>query len=425
MAGLPPGTVGDAVGVLIYTFICLLTDLVLIWLLWVHHERFGYVALIAYFVQICVISSIVQQIYTYIHYEDILWAQLAYIKASYPNAELIFKGANYGLLLVLSNIRYFCYIVESTYLFTYTLHVTMSIYGVWANHRRAERRYVILSKIVPLFLAGLTIGLEYTPAVQSSWTAYMFVANVQAVGACSFSIVLIVMILWKYLDMKNLWNNVKTGPVIDGSSVSWKAWIFRGGRSKNSNSTPEQTPRARDRLPKVLLDNNWLVWRLSIAIIFVTGFILATVLVPPPAEMARKLNDDAPDLSPATARSSITGYIAGVTPGIAIPIVFGLTPPFRQTLYKTFMPKRWQRRNQGHGKQKKPAHVVAGVPIAPIPEPLQSYGPWASGMENMYEMSAGANQQETPGMSGVKSPEMRPGSSHSTASFDPLLMSED
>jgi uncharacterized membrane protein len=50
---------------LIYAFICLVTDLVLIWLLWVHQERTGYVALIAYFVAICVLSSIMQQIYHY------------------------------------------------------------------------------------------------------------------------------------------------------------------------------------------------------------------------------------------------------------------------------------------------------------------------------------------------------------------------
>jgi hypothetical protein len=41
MSGLPSGTLGDAVGVLIYTFICLLGDLALIWLLWVHRERAG------------------------------------------------------------------------------------------------------------------------------------------------------------------------------------------------------------------------------------------------------------------------------------------------------------------------------------------------------------------------------------------------
>lgn len=41
MSGLPSGTLGDAAGVLLYTFLCLLSDLALIWVLWVHHERVG------------------------------------------------------------------------------------------------------------------------------------------------------------------------------------------------------------------------------------------------------------------------------------------------------------------------------------------------------------------------------------------------
>ncbi|KAH9992259.1 hypothetical protein F4779DRAFT_609324, partial [Xylariaceae sp. FL0662B] len=34
----------------------------------------------------------------------------------------------------------------------------------------------------------------------------------------------------------------------------------------------------------------------------------------------------------------------GVTPGLAIWIVFGLTKAFRQTMYERLLPKRWQRK---------------------------------------------------------------------------------
>ncbi|KAI1203214.1 hypothetical protein F5X97DRAFT_330527 [Nemania serpens] len=354
MSGLPPGTVGDAVGVLIYTFICLLTDLVLIWLLWVHREHFGYVALIACFVALSVISSIIQQIYQYTLYDDVMWTRYNYIKANYPNAEVIFKNGNSGLSLVLSNLRFYCYIIECTYLFTYTLHVALSIYGVWALHRHAERIYVMLSKILPPILTAITIGLEYTPAVQSSWTVYMIVANIQAVASCTFSIVLITMILWKYVDSKRLWNNITTRPRFDGSSVSWKIWMVNRWSSRNSSSTPEQEQALRkwDHVPKSLLDNNWLVMRLSIAIVFITGFILATLLVhlPTPSQMAHEIIANGPDLSPAQARASIVGYIYGVLPGLAIPIVFGLTKPFRRTLSKTFALRCWRTKRQRRPK---------------------------------------------------------------------------
>lgn len=34
-----------------------------------------------------------------------MWARLNYIKANYPNAEVIFKNGNSGFMLGLSNIR--------------------------------------------------------------------------------------------------------------------------------------------------------------------------------------------------------------------------------------------------------------------------------------------------------------------------------
>ena len=39
MSQLPPGTLGDAIGVLIYTFVCLIANALLIWLHWVTHQK--------------------------------------------------------------------------------------------------------------------------------------------------------------------------------------------------------------------------------------------------------------------------------------------------------------------------------------------------------------------------------------------------
>jgi hypothetical protein len=89
MSQLPAGTIGDAVGVLIFTFICLFTNILLISLLFISHDRLGCklslilqlfiqwtyqecanpvfqdVALISHFALVCTISSIIQQIYNY------------------------------------------------------------------------------------------------------------------------------------------------------------------------------------------------------------------------------------------------------------------------------------------------------------------------------------------------------------------------
>lgn len=177
------------------------------------------------------------------------------------------------------------------------------------------------------------------------------------------------------------------------------------------------------------------------------GFILATVLVhlPTPAQMAREIQTDAPDLSVAAARSSIIGYIYGVTPGLALLVVFGLTRPFRQTIYRKFVPRRWQKTSQGHGEQAgQPPHAGAqGAARAALTPDLWTTGgklgtsrpstprkDWVQPInvgratvsdEDLYELSVGAGGQEGPGKAVVPAPETRPGSSDSTASLNPLL----
>ncbi|KAI1079766.1 hypothetical protein F5B20DRAFT_580921 [Whalleya microplaca] len=337
MSQLPAGTLGDAVGVLIYTFICLFSSILLIWLQWVSRERLCYVALIAYFSLLCTISSIVQQIYNYVLWDDLMWAQLYYIKANFQNADVVFNNGNFGFMLVMANIRLFCYIMESSYLLGYTIQITFAVYGYWPARRRAERTFLLASKIVPLLLAGITIGLLQTRPVQSSFLVYMIVANAQSVFSCGISIVLIFVILWKYIDTKRFWRHV-------GTARKFKGWRFSFG-SKDDTDTDSNVYR-ENRASTVVFDNNWLVFRLSIAIILISLFILASVAthLPQRDDVARDAQADSPDLGPGRARSNITGYMPGVTPGLAIWIVFGLTKAFRQTMYERLLPKKWQRK---------------------------------------------------------------------------------
>lgn len=121
------------------------------------------------------------------------------------------------------------------------------------------------------------------------------------------------------------------------------------------------------------------------------GFILATVLVhlPTPNQMAELIKADAPDLSVAHAKSSIIGYIYGVTPGLAIPIVFGLSRPFRQTMRERLIPKAWKnvgknRKDQGHARVDA---VQVGTPVVP---PLQALGIEISGPDATKTMHLGS-----------------------------------
>ncbi|KAI8627643.1 hypothetical protein F5Y19DRAFT_486584 [Xylariaceae sp. FL1651] len=335
MSQLPAGTLGDAVGVLIYTFTCLFLNVIIIWLYWINQDRLGYIALIAYFALLCTVSSIVQQIYNYTYWNDLLWAQLYYIKANYKNADVAFNNGVFGFQRVLAIIRLYCYTVESSFFLSYTIHVTLTIHGCWTGNRRAEQSFAVYSKLIPIVLAAITIGLLQTPPVQSSFLVYMVVANVQAVTSCAVSILLMVHILWEYIKMKRSWRSL-------GSSVSGRSWrsIFKGRSTPSTESSVSQTNVARP----VMFDNNLLIFRLSIGILLITVFILAQIIthLPQRDDIARDSQADAPDLSAGRARSNIIGYIYGVTPGLAIFIVFGLTRESRQIMYEKLIPKPWR-----------------------------------------------------------------------------------
>lgn len=83
----------------------------------------------------------------------------------------------------------------------------------------------------------------------------------------------------------------------------------------------------------------------------VRAFIVANIVthLPQADDVARDAKADAPDLGPGRARSNIIGYIFGVTPGLAIWIVFGLTRDFRQIMYETFIPRNWRLRGPTMG----------------------------------------------------------------------------
>ncbi|KAI0466759.1 hypothetical protein F4859DRAFT_496605 [Xylaria cf. heliscus] len=345
MSQLPEGTLGDAVGVLIFTFICLITNILLLWLFWISNERFSYIALVGYFALLCTTSSIIQQIYNYTLWDDLAWAQLHYIKANYKNADVIFNNGNFGFMRVLAIIRLFCYIVESSYLLAYCVRVTMTMYNFWATRRDGERISAVIGRVVPVVLAAITIGLLQTPAVQSSFAAYMVIANVQSVTSCAVSIVLLSIVIRQYVMSKLAWRRVQA----TGESGSF--WSRLRNSSSSSGSSKDQSTITPAITPVYtsqgsVFDDNWVVVRLSIAVVLISAFIVANIVthLPQADDVARDAKADAPDLGPERARSNIIGYIFGVTPGLAIWIVFGLTRDFRHIMYETFIPRNWRRR---------------------------------------------------------------------------------
>ncbi|KAI1812545.1 hypothetical protein GGS20DRAFT_557437 [Poronia punctata] len=342
MSQLPEGTLGDAIGVLIFTFACLFANILLLWLYWISHERLSYVALVGYFALLCTASSIIQQIYNYSLWTDLLWAQLHYIKANFKNADVIFNNGNFGFMRVLAVIRLFCYIVESSYLLAYCIQVTLTIFQLGLVKRNTKRVFAVAGRILPVVLAAITIGLLQTPQVQSSFAAYMVVANAQSVTSCTISIVLLTLVIRQYIISKLRWKRLQAS---DESHESTSLWSRI--RSNSSTKTPsDSTITPAYAAQGTVFDDNWVVVRLSIAVLLISAFILANIVthLPQRDDVERDAQADKPDLGPERARSNIVGYTFGVTPGLALWIVFGLTRTFRKIMYDTFVPRKWRRR---------------------------------------------------------------------------------
>ncbi|KAI1116686.1 hypothetical protein F5Y14DRAFT_52353 [Nemania sp. NC0429] len=366
MVQLPAGTVGDAVGVLIFTFICLFANTLLVWLYYSINEPWHYVALIGYFSLLCTTSSIIQQTYNYVLWTDLLWAQLSYIKAHYENADVAFNNGNFGFMRVLAIIRLFCYIVESSYLLSYCTHVYLTMRGFWQTRRKGEKISAVVGRVAPIIGAIITIGLLQTKAVQGSFTAYLIVANVQSILSCSVSIVLLFLITIKFIQSRLAWKRLASSRS-SGSNGFWPR--LRGKHEADGRPALRPTYAARG----VIFDDNWLVIRLSIAVVLVTGFIIANIVthLPQRDDVMRDAQATEPDLSVGRARSNIVGYIFGVTPGLAIFIVFGLGGAFRRVMRERLVPKRW-RQTPSHNKTAptRDPMLEGGIPLESVPPPM-------------------------------------------------------
>ena len=135
-------------------------------------------------------------------------------------------------------------------------------------------------------------------------------------GSLSLTVLLLAFILFKYIHTRR-------------KLLSW-----------NPYARPAQTtgqPSIYDR---------WLLIRFAIAVLVLSAYEVVTVLFQ--ASSAASTKDIAaigtePDLSASRAMGENLIYVPGVSSGYLVFIVFGTTRPFRQTMYQTFVPKRFQK----------------------------------------------------------------------------------
>ncbi|KUI61950.1 hypothetical protein VP1G_09094 [Cytospora mali] len=210
-----------------------------------------------------------------------------------------------------------------------------------------------------LWTAGETLSrLCHLETVQSSEPLFYFFADVLYFVFIGAGAILLLMIVLKYVRTRrelNAWTWVfATGYTRGGSSAS-RAYRLDGERTSSSDSTVQQ--QEQQFQPKGIYDS-WLLLRLCIAFACLCIFEFNTVIVQITghADMVADASRSTPDLSPERARRDFALLMPGAIASVLAFVTFGTTQQFRQTMYRTFVPKQWQQKEEEH---------VAGFTRAP------------------------------------------------------------
>ncbi|KAH9887770.1 hypothetical protein F4778DRAFT_418487 [Xylariomycetidae sp. FL2044] len=319
-----------AAGVLTFAFISEICGILLVWLVWAHRERTSYVACIAYFTLLSTTMSIIQQFHVYIDWNDVITTQFHHTLDDIGDPELVIANSSTGLDLVLFYIQYCCYNIEATFVLFWAFSLTQSVYGWSAKpHLRRTFKYInVAGKVVSVVLPVVMISLLQVESVRHTFIGFLLVADILLIvslaGGCGF----LLAILWKYLQSRR----------------QFKTWSVGYGNGSVSHTDSAQRTKPAHPKSKGIYDN-WLLVRFTIAFIMLSIFELTNVLFQLAGQrnMSRDSLSTTPDTSVERAKLTCQLFMPGLLPSFLAFFVFGTTKPFLHHMYRTFVPKRFQK----------------------------------------------------------------------------------
>ncbi|CAJ2509224.1 Uu.00g142500.m01.CDS01 [Anthostomella pinea] len=336
---LPHGAEGAAALTVIFAAVSWICSAFMIWLTWTHNERISYVACVAYFTLLSTTASFIQQIHVIAFYRDDMIKEFER-KTAHPNADNInIANGSVGLDLALFYVQFFCYNVESMFIMFWASELAQSIYGL--TEKAATRR--ILCKVnaggkvvAVIFPLAIVLALQ-APSVQSHLHRFVVLAAVPLFFSLGLGSLLLLAILVRYIHSRRKLRRFSSS---DGYSTDPESSQGAGRRARGVRSSWS----TRSSSTKGIYDR-WLLTRFTIGFVLLTVFQIATVLFQDFSKRnaAEDVSSGTVDLSVARARDTLYLFIPGNTPGIAIFVVFGTTSAFRRHIYRTFIPRRWQR----------------------------------------------------------------------------------
>ncbi|KAK4246537.1 hypothetical protein C7999DRAFT_15333 [Corynascus novoguineensis] len=339
-AQVPPDVLGSAIGVLVYSLICLFSGFFFLWMVWVHDERKSYVAMLGFFVTLHTLASVMQQIHTIARWRDIKIEQHQNTVANAGDPELNITGASTGLDLVLFYIQYYSYNVESLLVFFWAVELANSIFQLRFTKMYRFHASSVAKATAALVPAAQMVLLRFS-AVHKSTVGYMALADAIMIGCFAAGSLVLLAILCRYLH----------------SRLTLASWSVGYGRQQPSGQGGTNGTRYGRPMPRRTIYDRWLVLRFSVAFCALSLFQIVVVNF---QLRAAGTNDRAsvppePDLSAGRARGDFTLFAPAPTAVLFVILVFGTTRTFREYMWNLFVPRALRDRFEERARARKRA----------------------------------------------------------------------
>ncbi|KAK1783133.1 hypothetical protein QBC45DRAFT_400866 [Copromyces sp. CBS 386.78] len=352
---LPSEAIGPAAGVLVYSFFCLSLSLLLLWLVWVHHERKSYVAMLSFSMSLGTLASIAQQINTIANWNDVKTSQYENVVANVGRPELNITGASTGLDLVLFYIQYYSYNVDAMLVVFWSVELANSIHQL-PSSKLSRLRGSLWAKASAIFLPVVQMNLLRLDVVQNSVFGYMVLADFIMIVSFGIGSLLLLAILIKYIH----------------SRAALMSWDVRYGQNSTQNTNPYSGDGSMPSGPWPAITrrniyDSWLAVRFTVAFVALGLFELVVIFFQLRAANTNTKENipPEPDLSASRAQGDFALFVPGVSASLLVFIVFGTTRNFRDYLWTKFAPKPLQDMVANRKARRRQKSITEGNTMAP------------------------------------------------------------
>ncbi|KLU86129.1 hypothetical protein MAPG_05148 [Magnaporthiopsis poae ATCC 64411] len=323
---------GTAVGVLIFSFVCLFSGLLMIVLVWVQHERTSYIACLSFLTTICTLASIIQQFHSIIDWRDIMLAKFERILADPQDPELIISGAAEGFDLILFYIQFYSYNAMAMMTLFWAFELAASVFK-WRDPR--GKRTSLYYKATAFTLPAIIMGILRLRAVLLSRTLYSLLANIIIAVSLSTVVVVLLVILSKYIRTRMAF-------------LSWHVG-YGGISSPMPEADNPDHALCAAIVPRQSIHDSWLMVRFTIASLVLAIFEVWNFYFDKWASAANaKALADGPDFSVQTANENFLSFMPGASASLLVFVIFGTTKPLRAYMWSKVVPRRIRERQEAN-----------------------------------------------------------------------------